>query len=295
MDTRFLQTLLTVAETGSLTRTARALNLTPSAVMQRIKVLEGEIGAPLIHRSGNAMCVTAACAAILEDARFVVGTVSHIKAAAAGRQDVGLLRVGVIHTVLSGLMPDVMLALQRNRPGIELYILPGTSTDLYAKLAAGELDTAIIVQPAFAMPKTLEWTQLRQEPLLLITPRETAESDPGLLLKTEPFIRYDRNHWGGRVVEQYLRSKRIVPREFHELDSIEAITILVHRGLGVALIPDWLPPWPQGVDVRKLPIVDAPKRSIGLIWPKVSRRQPLVRAFADEVLWVAARLGIDRA
>ena len=114
MDTRFLQTLLTVAETGSLTRTARALNLTPSAVMQRIKVLEGEIGAPLIHRSGNAMCVTAACAAILEDARFVVGTVSHIKAAAAGRQDVGLLRVGVIHTVLSGLMPDVMLALQRN-------------------------------------------------------------------------------------------------------------------------------------------------------------------------------------
>jgi len=292
MDTRFLQTLLTVVETGSLTQTARVLNLTPSAVMQRIKALESEIGAALIHRSGNAMCATASCAAMLSDARLVVDAVAGIKAAAAGRLDVGLLRVGVIHTVLSGLMPDVMLQLQRTRPGMELYIQPGPSTDLYAKLRDGELDTAILVQPAFAFPKTFEWAPLRRERLLLITPPEMAVDDPTALLRSQPFIRYDRNHWGGRAVEQYLRSRRIVPRELYELDSIEAITILVHRGLGIALVPDWLPPWPAGVAVRKHAVPDAPKRSIGLVWPKVSRRQPLIRAFADEVLLVTARLGL---
>lgn len=291
METRFLQTLLTVVETGSLTHTARLLNVTPSAVMQRIKALESEIGSALVHRSGNAMCPTAACGAILADARLVVNAASDIKAAVAGRLDIGLLRVGVIHTILSGLMPDVMLTLKRDRPGIELYILPGISTDLYSKLLDGELDAAIMIKPAFAFPKSFEWTPLRQEPLLLITPRWITETDPITILKNEPFIRYDRNHWGGRTVDRYLRAQRIFPREQHELDSIEAITILVDRGLGVALIPDWLPPWPQGVDVRKIPIADAPLRSIGLIWPKVSRRQPLIQAFSEEVISVASAKG----
>lgn len=36
----FLQTLLTVIETGSAAETARRMNITPSAVNQRIKALE---------------------------------------------------------------------------------------------------------------------------------------------------------------------------------------------------------------------------------------------------------------
>lgn len=292
MDTRFLQTFLAVVETGSLTQAARALNITPSAVMQRIKALESEIGPPLIHRSGSGMGPTAAGAAILRDARLAVNAVGDVKAAAAGRVDVGLLRVGVINTVLSGLMPDVMLALRENRPGIELYLLPGPSADLYARLSDGELDAAIIVKPIFAIPKTMEWTLLREEPMLLATPLSMSEIDPVAILKSQPFIRYDRNHWGGRAVDRYLRTRRISPREQHELDSIEAITVLVSRGLGVALIPDWLPPWPQGAEVRKIPVTDAPMRAIGLIRPKVSRRQPLIGAFVDEVAAVVAALGL---
>ncbi|SFI31361.1 DNA-binding transcriptional regulator, LysR family [Bosea sp. OK403] len=283
METRFLQTLLTVVETGSLTQTARLLNVTPSAVVQRIKALEDEIGSPLIQRSGNAMGPTAACAAILADARLVVSAAGDIKAAASGPLDVGLLRIGVIHTVLSGLLPDILLALKRDRPRIELYILPGTSTDLYPRVLDGTLDAVIAIKPNFNLPKTLDWLLLRQEPLLVIAPRWTTEHDPVVILKNEPFIRYDRNHWGGRTVDQFLRAQRIRPREQYELDSLEAITVLVDRGLGVSLIPDWLPPWPQGVAVRKIAIADAPFRSIGLLWPKVSRRLPLIRAFAEEV------------
>lgn len=292
MDTRFLQTLLAVVETGSLTRSARSLNVTPSAVLQRIKTLESEIGAPLIHRSGSAMVPTAVCAAVLKEARTAVHAVNDIKAAAAGRLDIGLLRVGVINTVLTGLMPAVMLALRQDRPGMELYLLPGASSDLYTKLGDGELDAAIIVKPIFAIPKTMEWLPIREEPLLLITPQGLGADDPTAVLGSEPFIRYDRHHWGGRGVDQYLRAKRIFPRERHELDSLEAITVLVSRGLGVALIPDWLPPWPQGVAVRKIPILDAPARSIGLIWPKVSRREPLIKAFVDEVTATVAKLDV---
>lgn len=287
METRFLQTLLTVVETGSLTRTARLLNVTPSAVVQRIRALEDEIGSPLIHRSGNAMLATAACAAALGDIRLILSAARDVRAAASGELEVGLLRIGVIHTVLSGLLPDVLLALKRNRPGIELYILPGTSTDLYAKVMDGTLDAAIMVKPDFTVPKTLDWVLLRQEPLLVIAPGWTTENDPVTILKNEPFIRYDRNHWGGRTVERYLRAQRIRPHEQYELDSIEAITVLVDKGLGVSLIPDWLPPWPQGLNLRKIAVADTPFRSIGLLWPKVSTRLPLIRAFSEEAIAAA--------
>lgn len=289
MDTRFLQTLLAVVETGSLTRTAQALNITPSAVMQRIRVLEGEVGAPLVIRSGQAMMATAVCSAILADAKLVVSVASDIRSAASGRFETGQVRVGVIHTVLTGLMPDVMVALAAEKPGVELYIVPGASIDLYGKLVEGALDAAILIRPSFALTKTLEWTPLREEPLKLLMPHWFTDDDPLAVLRREPFIRYDRNHWGGRLVDQYLRANRIVPREAHELDSLDAISILVDRGLGVALLPDWLPPWPAGVNLRRLDVPDAPSRVIGLIRPKASRRQPLIDALAEQVVTVARK------
>ena len=43
MDTRFLESLVTVAECGSLAEAARRLNLTPAGVAQRIRALESEM------------------------------------------------------------------------------------------------------------------------------------------------------------------------------------------------------------------------------------------------------------
>lgn len=284
METRFLQTFLSVVQTGSLSEAARRLNITPSAVVQRIKALEDEIGQPLVRRAGHAMQATPAGAAILPEVERMLAVADDLKAAAAADLETGLLRIGVIHSALTGLLPDLLVQLQRNRPGIELYILPGVSGDLYSGLSEGKLDAAVVVQPHFALPKAFDWILLRQEELLVITPPSVAESDPRKILRGEPFIRYDRNHWGGRVVDLYLRKLKLRPHERYELDSLEAITILVSRGLGVSLVPDWLPPWPEGADVRRIRARGAPTRDIGILWSRSSNRLPLIRAFVAEAV-----------
>jgi DNA-binding transcriptional LysR family regulator len=76
---------------------------------------------------------------------------------------------------------------------------------------------------------------------------------------------------------------RINPREQFELDSLEAISVLVDRGLGVSLIPDWPAPWPHGISVRKVAIPGAPVREIGLVWPRASARLRLTEAFIQEI------------
>jgi DNA-binding transcriptional LysR family regulator len=106
---------------------------------------------------------------------------------------------------------------------------------------------------------------------------------PNELLANEPFIRYDRNNWTGQLVDQYLRRAGIRPRERFELAGLEAVATLVDRGLGVSLVPDWAPPWPEGLSLAKLPVPDRSfARRIGLIWTRDSARVRLIHTFIQE-------------
>ena len=279
MDTRFLQSFVTVAEHGSLAEAARRLNLTPAAVAQRIRALEAELGTALVVRSGRMVRPTEGGIAILDRARRFLGDIRDLKTAAAGSTVAGELRLGAVSTALTGLMPDILLTLTRLHPGVEIYIEPGTSMELYRKVTDGTLDAAILIQPNFPVPKTCEFSLIRREKLLLIAPGATPTRDVRALLTTLPFIRYDRQHWGGRLADAYLRQSGLRPAERFELDSLEAIAVMVDRGLGVSLVPDWAPPWPSGLLLLKLPLDEAPTRDIGVLWLTASPRLRAVRAF----------------
>ena len=74
---------------------------------------------------------------------------------------------------------------------------------------------------------------------MVLAPQSMAGRDPHVLLSTQPFIRYDRNQWGGHQVEGYLHRVGIKPRERYELNALNAIAVMVELGLGVSLVPDW--------------------------------------------------------
>src|SRR5690606_33960919 len=103
----------------------------------------------------------------------------------------------------------------------------------------------------------------------------------------------DRHQWGGRLADEYLRRVGIVPRERFELNALNSIAVMVDRGLGVSLVPDWLPPWPEGLRLARLHLPEASEtRRIGLGWSNSSVRARAVAALREECLQVcAARWG----
>ncbi len=281
MDLRFLQSFLRVAETGSMAAAARDLGVTPAAVAQRIQALEAEFGVPLLVRAGRRMRPTQGGSAILSPARDLLRGAGALRALAAGSDLVGVLRVGAISTALTGLLPAILKRFVALAPRVDTYVVPGSSAELFRKLSGEEIDAAILVDPQFVLPKTLEWRLLREEPLVVLAPAALANEAPGDLLRREPLIRYDRNHWGGRLADAYLRRLRIRPTERLELDSLEAIAVMVGEGLGVSIVPDWAPPWPEGLSVAKLALEPgAPRRRVGLVWPRASQKQVLLETFA---------------
>ncbi|MBY3107275.1 LysR family transcriptional regulator [Rhizobium laguerreae] len=282
MDTRFLETFIVVAERHSLAEAAQRLNLTPAAVAQRIRALEAELGVRLLVRSGRVMRPTEAGFAILERCRDLVRDTRDLKAMAGTATISGEMRIGAINTALTGLVPDIRHRLAQDYPLIEIFLKPGASMDLYAEVLNGGLDAAFIIEPRFPMQKTLTFNKLRQEPLVLIAPRDREGADPLQLLKTLPFIRYDRNQWGGHIADEYLRETGIHPVERYELDALEAIAVMVDRGLGISIVPDWAPPWPAGLDVVKLPLPrSSAVRTVGIVVTRSSPRANLVAALLE--------------
>ncbi|WP_326538391.1 LysR family transcriptional regulator [Pseudorhodoferax sp.] len=283
METQFLHTFVAVADRGSMAAAARVLNITPAAVAQQIRTLEREIGAPLIARAGRSVHVTEPGARIVERARELLRGVADLRTVATDETPAGELRLGAGTNALTGLVPDVLARLVEQHPRLKVFIQPGYSPELYRAVEAGDLDAAVVLEAPFALPKTCGFELLREEPLVLLAPRKWAERGAHELLANEPLIRYDRAQWGGRLADQYLQEAAIEPHERFELNALNAIAVMVDRGLGVSLVPQWLRPWPEGLDVVCLPLPrPSEARRIGVVWSRASVRHRLVTAFLRE-------------
>lgn len=284
MDTRFVETFLTAVDNGSIAEAARRLNVTPAAAAKRIRALESEVGAVLVRRSGRTIKPTEAGAALIERAKRFLSEARDFQTVAATDRPAGQLHLGAFQSALTGLLPDILALMEKTYPQINVRISRGTSAQLYRRLLAGDdLDAAIIARPPFALPKSFDWRLLREEPLIVLTKASAPSRRPHAILATEPFIRLNRSGWEGRLIDDYLRKAKIRPRERFEIDSIEAIAVMVDRGLGVSLLPDWARPAPESLSLARIPVPDHSfARRIGLIWPRSSLRLRLVQAFLEQ-------------
>lgn len=282
MDTRFLQSFVAVVECGSMAEAARRLDLTPAAVAARIRTLEEDLGTVLVSRSGRAVKATEAGLQILDQSRSVVRSVNDLRAAAVDQQGVGQLRIGTFFSAATLIAAPVLEKLYGNHPELSVFVDVGYSPDLSAKVIAGELDAAIVVEHHFVMPKSCQWHALTEEPLVVIAPPDVRDTeDAHTLLRTRPFIKYDRRIWGGRLADRYLRERDIQPKMRLEIDGIMTIASLVSRGLGISLVPDWSHLWGPNIPVTRIPLPGTvPSRRIGLVRTVKGPRERLV----DEVL-----------
>lgn len=284
METRFLETFVLVAELGSQAEASRRLGISPVAVAQRMQALEDEIGATLLVRTGRRVKPTDAGHAILDKAREILVGVRTLAGLTRLDEIAGDIRIGAIATALTGILPAALLTLSRTAPAVNAFLLPGTSNDLYRSLMDGKIDGALIVAPPFPVAKSLRWKTLRKERLVVLCAPAHRGEDPLELLRSEPFIRYDRNNWGGRLPDQYLRDNGIFPRERFELDSLDAIAVMVRTGLGVSLVPDWELPWDHADTLIRLPVPDpCPERAIGMLWPQSSPVGRLVDCVVEAI------------
>lgn len=283
MDIAFLQTFVLVAETGSLAEAARRQGLSPAAVAQQVRALERELGAALVARAGRTVLPTPAGHRLLEQAGDVLRSVGNLRSVVREDAVAGELRLGTINTALHTLLPRLLGRLTRAHPDVRMFIRSGLSHQLLEAIRSDELDVAVCLHPDFALPKSMAWELLREEPLLVLAPPALAQRKALDLLRSQPLLRYDRSLGGGKQADRYLRKHGIVPAERFELSSLLAIAMMVSEGLGVSLVPDIASPLTAGLDIARVQLPDAVEpRRFGVLWRRGTSRGRLVGAFLEQ-------------
>jgi DNA-binding transcriptional LysR family regulator len=238
LSLRALRSFVAIARHGSFAAAAAALGLTQSAVSLQMRGLEQALRARLFDRARRAPTLTAAGRALVARAGEIVALYDGLPAALAGPELAGTLVLGAVPTVLSGVLPDALVALRARHPQVQVRVIAGLSAELAALVERGEADAACVSEPAIRLPAGLAWREFARERLLVIAPPDAPAGSDRALLARYPFIRFNRRAWAGRLIDAQLRRRAIAVNEVMELDSLEAIALMVSRGLGASIVPE---------------------------------------------------------
>jgi len=143
-----LRCFTTVVTQGNLGDAAAALRRTPSAVSMMLKQFEDHVGAPLFE-TGRKSRLTPLGALIYDEARREVAhfdtTLAAIEGIARAKQ--GHLRLAVIPSVATAILPEVVAEYIRDFPDIQIDVRDMDSAAIAVELAAGRADVGIGTLP----------------------------------------------------------------------------------------------------------------------------------------------------
>lgn len=269
MSIRLLKTLVAVADHKTFSAAADAVFITHAAVSQQMRTLETDLGIPLFDRSHRTPELTPLGRAVVARARTLVQDYDTLVSSVLGDDGLtGEVVLGAVPTTLIGLAPLSMSILRARFPELRVRITPALTAALLSGLDRGHYDVAIVTKPVL-LPLGLVFLQIAEEPLHLITGSEVTETDPVRILETQPFIRFNRDAVVGTVIETWLQENGIRVSEAMELESLEAISSMVHANLGVSIVPRPCVTRPFAIPLNHVALGPTPpSRILGLAYRK---------------------------
>jgi DNA-binding transcriptional LysR family regulator len=240
MNVRFLETLVWLARLKSYRRTAEHLFTTQAAISQRVAALESQLGERLIERGSRKFRLTPAGEQALAFAERVTGLVADLRAAMSPRAPPsGVVRLGVIESVVHTWAPALIHRVSEHAPRLELALTVDTALNLRNMFTAGALD--IVVQnDAFeeGRPDRLQHRPLCRFPIRWIASpklvprrRRLSEADLG----SKPLLTFSRTSSPRRHLQELFQHRSDV--RINSLPSVAAIIRLAVEGYGIAAIP----------------------------------------------------------
>ncbi|MFE0173290.1 LysR family transcriptional regulator [Streptomyces sp. NPDC059002] len=151
LNLRLVHALLTVAEEGSITKAAARMHLTQQAVSGQIQQLEKVVGTTLLLRTAQGVVPSPAGHEVVQRGPALLAAaramVSEARLVGEGRS--GRLRIAFKAQSTAHFMPNVVAALEKEAPGIEVDVMSvSTLADELDALADGRADAALLWLPA---------------------------------------------------------------------------------------------------------------------------------------------------
>lgn len=243
MDLKQLEYFVRVAEMGSFTRAAIALDVAQPALSRQVRLLEVELRQNLLIRNGRGALPTEAGKLLLAHSRGILHQVSRakeelgrVRGSLAGR-----VAVGMATSLARVLAVPLITAFRQAMPDATISISEGLSVALQESLINGRLDIAVLYN---AVPGSeIEVTPLLEEELLLVRKRPPGlpeDPPPGPISLKEvaqlPLVIPTRPNAIRMHIESEMANIGCRLNIALEIDGVSAILDLVADGAGSAVL-----------------------------------------------------------
>lgn len=244
LDSRQLRAFLTLARTGSFTRSGKELFLSQSAVSHSMKALESDIGCRLFDRLGKKVMLTQAGETLLHHAEKILAEMESARASIErlGKWGRTRLRLGASITACEHILPRVLRELKERFPQCLLSISPGDTHELIEGLQRNSIDIALSLEPK--SEAQLEFSPLFTDEMVFVLSPAHPWAERGRVVREEiprqNYVLYSKSSYTFHIVEDYFRQEAMVLNTVIELGSMEAIKELVKLGLGISIVAPWI-------------------------------------------------------
>ncbi len=273
-----LLALEAVDRLGSAIAAAEDLSLTHSAVSRQLKVLEEQIGVPLLVREGKGLRLTAAGTGYARSVRAVLGDLAQASLLLRAAGTSNSLTIALPPAFGLHWMAPRLFAFMRAHPGILVNQATRTGPIDFAR---EKYDAAVHCGPQ-------DWPGVHYLPLApdCLVPVAAPSLLPDAMPEAAALLCLPLLHLEGRpgAWESWFARQNVAPGQLRGplFDRFDAMAAAAAAGLGAALLPDFLAEKEiaAGRLVRAGAAHADPDSGYSLVWPRGAEPKPALDLFA---------------
>jgi len=283
MHVEDLRWFVVLADTEHLTDAAALLGTSQPTLSRSLGRVEAAFGARLFEREHRGLRLNPAGRVVLEAARAGTGAVDAARSSIEALRDPesGTVRLAFLHSVATGLVPDLLKAFRVTAPRIRFALREEPSHEIIRDLESGEAELGVTGPRPEA--DSFGWHLLERQRICLYVPPDhplAARKQVRLVEAAgEPFIGLRPGFGFRRVSDELCRAAGFTPAIAFESTDLSTIDRLVGAGLGVAVLPAGAV---RGSDSGATPVPLAgikARRDIGLTWRRGRELSPAAARF----------------
>lgn len=238
MELSTIETFLKVAANQNLSKTAKQMGYSQSAITVQIQKLEKELGVALFERIGKRIYLTERGSAFIPYANEILKATQ--SAITFGQEEVvpkGVLRIGGVESVCTAVLPKLLSQFYQQCPQVEVIVRSGPTNDLIELLDSNDLDVVLTLDEKIIRPE-LHCFMEKSEEIIFVTLNRNIESQiPIEELCQKPFILTEKEASYRYELERQLSKMDLTIRPILEIGNTETIINLLKDGMGVSFLP----------------------------------------------------------
>ncbi|AKH98744.1 transcriptional regulator [Hoeflea sp. IMCC20628] len=287
MNFKHLKYFVATAETGQVSRAAKALSISQSAVTSAVRELEAILGAALFVRTAQGMEITDQGREFLASAREILEKIEAAQNLQPRHSEVsGVISLAATYTVLGYFLPYHLDRISQLYPGIEIKIHEMNRHSIEEELLTSRIDMAVVLTSNIESPDIETQTLLRSPRRLWVPaghPFSKAQKTPLREIAKQPYIMLTVDE-AAHSAMKYWNANNQQPNVKLRTSSVEAVRSLVANAQGVTILSDMVyRPW--SLEGRRIETVatdiEIPTMDVGLATRKSSTLSPPAMTVQD--------------